>query len=426
MLGDRRRVGGPAAEPRDRLGDAQRLGDRRAPVAGLGEHVGRQRERPRAQPRDARDVLLEGDDRELGVLGVGAVGRRSARWPSSAPACSSRSAGPVGAGGCAISTSAPTAAAASSHARSPTASGSARSAAATGTTASSASVARGERDGHRLLAAGARQRELALGARELVAQQRAQLRDCARAARRCRRRPRARSRAAACFERRAGDVRSGPGRDRRACAPRRVPAMSGWFEHFGFAEVGDDLLMGAYPQDADDVAALVGGRRDARLQPRPGRRVRPRRARRLRGRDAARRASRSARRARRLRQPHARPDRVGGADRARRGWTRASASTCTAARAGSARRRSSPRSCRCARGCRRGRRWRSCASASRRPNPLSHQREDLVRGGMRGGVLSAGVCTRRRSVGSGAYGGPLPWKPPSVYRSRRSTSTRAG
>jgi len=33
--------------------------------------------------------------------------------------------------------------------------------------------------------------------------------------------------------------------------------MSSWFEHFGFAEVGDDLLMGAYPQDADDVAALT-------------------------------------------------------------------------------------------------------------------------------------------------------------------------
>ena len=32
--------------------------------------------------------------------------------------------------------------------------------------------------------------------------------------------------------------------------------MSGWFQHFGFAKVGDDLLMGAYPQDADDVAAL--------------------------------------------------------------------------------------------------------------------------------------------------------------------------
>jgi protein-tyrosine phosphatase len=33
--------------------------------------------------------------------------------------------------------------------------------------------------------------------------------------------------------------------------------MSKWFEHFGFAEVGDDLLMGAYPQDPDDVAALA-------------------------------------------------------------------------------------------------------------------------------------------------------------------------
>jgi atypical dual specificity phosphatase len=33
--------------------------------------------------------------------------------------------------------------------------------------------------------------------------------------------------------------------------------VSAWFEHFGFAEVGDGLVMGAYPQDADDVAALV-------------------------------------------------------------------------------------------------------------------------------------------------------------------------
>jgi protein-tyrosine phosphatase len=33
--------------------------------------------------------------------------------------------------------------------------------------------------------------------------------------------------------------------------------MSDWFVHFGFAEVGDDLVMGAYPQDADDVAALA-------------------------------------------------------------------------------------------------------------------------------------------------------------------------
>jgi protein-tyrosine phosphatase len=32
--------------------------------------------------------------------------------------------------------------------------------------------------------------------------------------------------------------------------------MSDWFEHFGFAEVADDLLIGAYPQDSGDVAAL--------------------------------------------------------------------------------------------------------------------------------------------------------------------------
>jgi protein-tyrosine phosphatase len=32
--------------------------------------------------------------------------------------------------------------------------------------------------------------------------------------------------------------------------------MSGWFQHYGFAEVADDLLIGAYPQDAGDVAAL--------------------------------------------------------------------------------------------------------------------------------------------------------------------------
>jgi protein-tyrosine phosphatase len=32
--------------------------------------------------------------------------------------------------------------------------------------------------------------------------------------------------------------------------------MSDWFERFGYAEVAPDLLMGAYPQDADDVGAL--------------------------------------------------------------------------------------------------------------------------------------------------------------------------
>lgn len=33
--------------------------------------------------------------------------------------------------------------------------------------------------------------------------------------------------------------------------------MSSWFEHFGFAAVGDHLAMGAYPQDAEDVAELA-------------------------------------------------------------------------------------------------------------------------------------------------------------------------
>ncbi|MGZ4174102.1 MAG: dual specificity protein phosphatase family protein [Solirubrobacteraceae bacterium] len=32
--------------------------------------------------------------------------------------------------------------------------------------------------------------------------------------------------------------------------------MSKWFESFGFAEVYDDLLIGAYPLDASDVALL--------------------------------------------------------------------------------------------------------------------------------------------------------------------------
>jgi protein-tyrosine phosphatase len=32
--------------------------------------------------------------------------------------------------------------------------------------------------------------------------------------------------------------------------------VSDWFEHFGFGEVADNLVIGAYPQDAEDVAAL--------------------------------------------------------------------------------------------------------------------------------------------------------------------------
>lgn len=32
--------------------------------------------------------------------------------------------------------------------------------------------------------------------------------------------------------------------------------MSRWFEHYGFAEVAEGLVVGAYPQDARDVAEL--------------------------------------------------------------------------------------------------------------------------------------------------------------------------
>ncbi|CAN5604348.1 hypothetical protein BH20ACT17_BH20ACT17_14060 [soil metagenome] len=32
--------------------------------------------------------------------------------------------------------------------------------------------------------------------------------------------------------------------------------MSDWFEHFGYGEVATGLVIGAYPQDAEDVAAL--------------------------------------------------------------------------------------------------------------------------------------------------------------------------
>ena len=38
--------------------------------------------------------------------------------------------------------------------------------------------------------------------------------------------------------------------------------MSEWFERFGFAEVADGLLTGAYPVDADDVAAIAAAEAD--------------------------------------------------------------------------------------------------------------------------------------------------------------------
>lgn len=41
--------------------------------------------------------------------------------------------------------------------------------------------------------------------------------------------------------------------------------MSTWFQRFGFAPVGERLLVGAYPGDADDVALIAGARADAVL-----------------------------------------------------------------------------------------------------------------------------------------------------------------
>ena len=154
--------------------------------------------------------------------------------------------------------------------------------------------------------------------------------------------------------------------------------MSDWFEHFGFAEVGDDLLMGAYPQDAEDVAALRGagvtrvfnlvqdieydpGARDACVAALA---------------EAGHRGA--ARRARRLRQPAARPDRGVGAGRAgvaRRGRARVRALPRGLAALGGGRRGDRRR---CARASSRGR--RSSILRERKPtaNPLSHQRADLL------------------------------------------------
>ena len=33
-------------------------------------------------------------------------------------------------------------------------------------------------------------------------------------------------------------------------------AMSNWFEAYGFADVHDDLIVGAYPLDANDVRTI--------------------------------------------------------------------------------------------------------------------------------------------------------------------------
>ena len=176
VLGDRCRVGRVPAEPRDGLGAVQRAGDRRAPVAGVGEHALRDGERLRPQPRDARDVLFERDDDQIGVLrrvrrqaqrqvaleraglqeqvgGASRGGRlrdldeRADRRGGEQPRPLARRVGVGAQRGC------------------------------DGHDGDERVVDRRDDDGHRLLAPRARQRELALGAGEVVAQQRAQLGD---------------------------------------------------------------------------------------------------------------------------------------------------------------------------------------------------------------------------------------------------------
>ena len=237
VLGDRRGVGGPAAEPRDRLGAVQRARDRRAPVAGVGEDLGRQRERRRPQPRDPATCSSNATTASS-ASSRSRVGRRSARWPSSAPACRSRSAARRGAGGCAISTSAPIVAAVSSHDRSPTALGSARSDRRDRHDRDERVVARGEDDGHRLLAAGPRERELALGAGELVAQQGAQPGDSLAG----------RGRAAGLLERRGERVHA---LERRAAPAARDAA--------GGRQPGEPAAAGAGGRPAGRAASRAGG-----------------------------------------------------------------------------------------------------------------------------------------------------------------------
>jgi atypical dual specificity phosphatase len=37
-----------------------------------------------------------------------------------------------------------------------------------------------------------------------------------------------------------------------------APTVSAWFEHYGYGFVADGLFIGAYPQDAGDVATIAG------------------------------------------------------------------------------------------------------------------------------------------------------------------------
>ena len=177
VLGDRVAVRRPAAEPRHRLGAAQRLRDRRAPVARLGEHVRGHGERAAAQAGDRRRVLLEGDRGELGVVELADAGRRHAQREVAAErarlehevagAARRAEAGDLGERADRRRDGEP---AALGHRRRVGAHRDRH-----GNDGQQPVGERGDGDRDRLLATGARQPELALGARELVVQQRAQL-----------------------------------------------------------------------------------------------------------------------------------------------------------------------------------------------------------------------------------------------------------
>ena len=168
---------------------------------------------------------------------------------------------------------------------------------------------------------------------------------------------------------------------RRAAATRAaiIQRMSRWFRTYGFADVFDDLIVGAYPLDEDDVDTLAAAGDRARAEPDRGRRI-PRRA-------IARRSQRAFAAAG-IVEHRLRLTDYGGlpADRSRprcrrsaAGWTTASARTSTAAPAGSGRPRSPPASSPSAPASTSTRRSPSSAGASRRPIRCRTSATDLRR-----------------------------------------------
>ena len=143
--------------------------------------------------------------------------------------------------------------------------------------------------------------------------------------------------------------------------------MSRWFRTYGFAEITDELLIGAYPLDEDDVEMLarLGVKRVLNLV--EDEEYGSGRARLGRGRARGGRNRGAPAEPRRLRRPARRAARGGHSGSARRGSTRACAATSTAAPAGSARRPSPRASSRSATGSTSTRRSSTSSAASRRP-----------------------------------------------------------